>query len=371
MDVVGAFLHADIDEEVYLEPPDGMDIKNGFVLKVQKSLYDLKKSPKYWYEKLNSFILEEGFTRSQNDLCLFYKDNVYSLIYVDDILIFSPNQKHIDDLKLKFNKSFKMKDIGLVSKFLGMKITQTDENIAINQTDYIESLLKKFNVETCKSVPTPMDPKFTYSGELDPKYEHQCRSLVGALLYVSLCSRPDVTTAVSILTRYQHIANETLWIALKRILRYLRGTINLSLFFPGYQEHDGVQAFADADWAGDAVTRKSTSGYIIQLFGYTVLWQTRRQNSVSLSTAEAEYISLSEACSDVMWTLYILKDLGVPVQKPVTINEDNQGAIRMAADQTKRSKHIDVRYHFIRDKMEEKFIDLKYIDSSLVVHYLK
>ncbi|KAI5727868.1 hypothetical protein M8J77_007947 [Diaphorina citri] len=364
MDVVCAFLNGDIDETVYMQKPDGFQSDSNSVLRLNKSLYGLKKSPKYWNNKLNDFLLKQGYQRSAYDLCLYVKNGTYILVYVDDILLFSDDQIEIKWLKEHFNENFKMKDLGNISKFLGMNITQEKDKIIINQTEYIKLILKKFNMDQCKPVTVPIEPNFIYSGDYDSKYEAKCRSLIGALLYVSLCSRPDIMVSVSILARYQHIANECLWIALKRVLRYLQGTINLSLEFPGDNQAVDIEAYADADWAGDVATRKSTSGFVIKLFGCLILWQSRRQSSVSLSTAEAEYISASEACSELIWTLNIIDELGIQVTKPVTLHEDNQAAIKMAAGQSKRCKHIDIRYHFIRSKIEEKIIQLKYVDSN-------
>uniref|UniRef100_A0A8D8ZJ24 Copia protein n=1 Tax=Cacopsylla melanoneura TaxID=428564 RepID=A0A8D8ZJ24_9HEMI len=365
MDVVCAFLNGNIDEIVYMEKPNGFQSDTNTVLRLKKSLYGLKKSPKYWNVKLNDFLIEQGFKRSENDLCLYVKGSTYILIYVDDILLISKCENEINGLKDKFKNTFKMKDLGIVSKYLGMQIVRKGNTVKINQTDYIKSVLKKFNMDKCKPVSVPIDPNFTYSGEADPRYETMCRSLIGALLYVSLCSRPDIMVSVSILARNQHIANENLWIALKRVLRYLQGTVDLSLEFPVDKNPEiDLEAYADADWAGDTATRKSTSGYIIKLFGCLVLWQSRRQSSVSLSTAEAEYISASEACSDIIWTVYILNDLGIDVKKPITLHEDNQAAIKLTAGQSKRSKHIDIRFHFIRNKVEEGLIELKYVDSN-------
>ena len=152
-------------------------------------------------------------------------------------------------------------------------------------------------MDKCKPVRVPIDSNFKYSGEADPRFETKCRSLIGALLYISLCSRPDSMVPVNILARHQHIANENLWIALKRFLCYLQGTVDLSFEFPvDTRILINIEAYADADadWAGDTATRKSTSGYIIKLFGCLVLWQSRRQSSVSLSTAESEYIFASQ-----------------------------------------------------------------------------
>jgi Reverse transcriptase (RNA-dependent DNA polymerase). len=310
-------------------------------------------------------MINEGFKRSQNDLCLYIKDEMYVLIYVDDVLIFCNNEHRIMELKNKFQNTFKMKNLGIISKYLGMQITRDENSLKINQTQYIQNMLKKFNMSDCKSISTPIEPNYEHVGEHDPNYENLCRSALGALLYLSLCSRPDITVAVNVLSRFQTQANVNLWNALKRTLRYLKGTSELCLvFLKNKLECLTLECYADADWAGDKSTRRSTSGFIIQINGCTVLWQSRRQNSVSLSTAESEYVALSEACSDVVWVTNILNDMSLDFHKPINIFEDNQSAMKMVVSQSKRAKHIDIRYHFVREKAEENLIKLVYIDTN-------
>lgn len=363
MDVIGAFLHGDIDECVYMKVPEGLKCREGNMLKLQKSIYGLKKSPKYWNDKLNHFFIEEGFSRSQSDMCLYTKDGTYILVYVDDILIFSSSETDIVDVKSKLKKEFKMKDLNEVSKFLGMEIIQKQNQIVINQSQYMENLLKKYNMQDCKPVSTPIDPNYVHEGEADMKYESLCRSVIGGLLYLSLCSRPDISIAIGILSRHQHVSNEYLWKALKRVLRYIKGTLTSSLVFSKNEIVPVLEGFADADWAGDKETRKSTSGFLFKLYGCSVVWCTKRQASVSLSTAEAEYIALSEAIRELLWIVQILKDLNVNFEEPITIFEDNQAAIKMTVAHITRSKHIDIRYHFIREKVQENFVKIKYIES--------
>lgn len=364
MDVVGAFLHGEIKEEVFMNPPDGYEIKKNTTLKLCKSIYGLKKSPKYWNEKFNSFILNENFSRSKNDQCLYTKDGMYILLYVDDILIFCKDEDKIQMMKSKLHNNFKMKDLGPVSKFLGMQITQTDEEIVINQSQYIQSLLNRFNMADCKSVKCPIEPNYVHEGEKDPKYEYLCRSLIGGLLYLTLCSRPDITVAVNILSRYQNVANIQLWNSLKHILKYIKGTKNLSLIYRRNAKPMVMKCYADADWGSDKVTRRSTSGYTFQINGNTVVWKSKRQNSVALSTAEAEYVSLSEATSEIIWVNNVLLDLSIDIPKPIVLYEDNQSAIKIATAQASKAKHIDIRYHFVREKIEDNFVKLEYIESN-------
>lgn len=364
MDVVSAFLHGDINEEVFMEVPDGCNFDENSVLKLKKSIYGLRKSPKYWYEKLNNFIIQEKFIRSQHDLCLYSKDNLKILVYVDDILLFSDNDQDLTTFKVKLCNAFKMKDMGPVSKFVGIQIKQTEGKIILDQKDYLQNVLKSYNMEESKPVSTPIEPNFCHVGDADPKFEHLCRSVIGSLLYAALCTRPDIMIAVTILARYQNKANSQLWTALKRVLRYIQGTLDLCLVYNGTHNGPTLEGYADSDWAGDTETRRSTSGFIFKVYNCVVVWSSRRQNCVALSTAESEYVALSEAVSELVWLVQILKDIGIHVDQPTVIYEDNQSAIKIASGQTKKTKHIDIKYHFVREKVNEKLVKILYIDTQ-------
>lgn len=185
MDVKGAFLYGKMNEDVYLLPPEGIEVPKGRVLKLVKSLYGLKKSPKYWYEKFNSTITEYGFRRSENDYCLFIMKNMYLLLYVDDLLILGSSLQEIKNLKEFLSTQFKMKDMGCENlMYLGISINKQSGKILINQRKYLQSILKKFNMENCKGSNTPMDVniKLNEDSIIDMKYEMQCRSLIGSLM---------------------------------------------------------------------------------------------------------------------------------------------------------------------------------------------
>lgn len=375
MDVTGAFLYGDIDTDVYLKLPEGAYKGEKNVVKLNKALYGLKNSPKCWNNKFNSVISREGFIKSKNDSCLFKrcigKDKMYILLYVDDILFFSTNERHIVELKNILNKEFEMKDMGLVSNFLGINVKQNLETgiTELDQTSYLESILKKFNMENCKDMSSPMDVNLNTkilvneTVNKDKNVEKLCRQITGSLMYAASGTRPDLCFPISLLSRYQSTANNELLSALKRVLRYTKHTLNYKLVFKC--KDISLQGFCDADWAGDVLDRKSTSGYMFKLSDCLVLWCSKKQASVSLSSTESEYVSLSMAASDVSWLINLLSDFTCENICPVNIFCDNQSAIINAnSDIIKRLKHIDIRYHFVKDLVKENKICIKYVKTD-------
>lgn len=374
MDVKSAFLNGDINEEVYMQKPEGMDANDGRVLKLNKSLYGLKKSPRYWNDKFNIFMINQGFNRSKGDYCLYSKfengQKLYVILFVDDLIICGTEENQINALKMKLNENFKMKDLGNVSNYLGLHIVQKKEEgiIEIDQKAYLLSILQRFKMSDCKSISTPLDMNFKglKSKLIDKKWETPCRKLIGCLMYAVIGSRPDLCISVNILSRFQNKPNEELWKNLKRILRFIQGTIDLKLVYKRNSSAPILQGYVDADWAPEHSERKSTSGYVFKVFGATISWNSCKQQTVALSSTEAEYVALSVGISEACWIRNIIKDLHIPLQEATTILEDNQAAIRVAKnpENHRRLKHVDTKYHFIRDKITSGEIDVKYVCTS-------
>lgn len=376
MDVTGAFLYGNIDETVYLELPEGAYCGNRKIVKLNKSLYGLKKSPKYWNDKFNSVMLKQGFVRSQNDSCLYIKckgdARTYLLLYVDDVLLFGNNKTQICDLKSILNSEFKMKNLGLVTNFLGINVKQ-DLNRGItelNQKEYLETVLQKFEMQNCKDMCTPMDLNFNTKileeindTGVDKNIENKCRQIIGCLSYAVLGTRPDLCFALSILSRYQHNANNSLLMALKRVLRYVKYTINYKLVYNC--NNDMLIGYCDANWGGDLTDRRSTTGYCFMFANCLISWCSKKQASVSLSSTESEYIAISMAASEACWLINLLKDFNIVRVCPVTMFCDNQSAIMVAnTDSVKRLKHIDIRFHFIKELVRNGKLVLKYIKTE-------
>lgn len=366
MDVKGAFLYGDIEQTVYLKPPLGVQVDKNCVLKLNKSLYGLKSSPKCWYEKFYEVMKKFKFQRSVNDYCLYIKDDLYVLVYVDDLLILSNNMSKIDWIKNVLKSEFKMKDMGSRNlKYLGININQCEECLFIDQKDYLESVLLKFGMSDSKPVGTPMDVNLKFDDSdhvIDYSLEHKCRSCIGSLMYAVVGTRPDLCASVSYLSRYQSKPSEKLWQCLKRILRYVKGTINYKLKFVKSKASEPLVCYADSDFARDN-DRKSTSGCLLKVYSNPVVWRSKKQSTVALSTTEAEFIALCEATCVACWAKKLLAELNVDCKSTV-IYEDNLSTIKAFhnADQ-KRLKHIDVKYHFVKHKLETGDFIIKYVPT--------
>lgn len=368
MDVKSAFLYGNIEEEVFVEKPKGMK-KDGRVLKLQRSLYGLKKSPRYWNDKFNQFMVQEGFKRNQSDYCLYYKNDkkFYILLYVDDLILLCEDEQEIKIFKEALQEKFDMKDLGSNNlKYLGINITKKNDVIELDQEQYLDGLLKKYNMEGCKPIATPIEQGLVLEKEVttDKELIKRCRQLIGSLMYAMLGTRPDLCYALSYLSRFQCCATESLWKALKRILRYIKGTIGLKLI---YRKGVNVplEGYTDADWAGDQGDRKSTSGYIMKVFGNIVSWSCNKQQCISLSSTESEYVALGKGIAEGCWIRNLLGEIGVDC-KSFIIKIDNQSAIHVAKNPEchKRLKHIDIKYHFVRQKVENKIVCLEYVPSG-------
>lgn len=289
------------------------------------------------------------------------------VVYVDDLILVSENRAELENLKTALKKNFEMKDLGKVSRYLGINVNRTEGKLELDQKDYLQEILNKYNMENCKPVATPIEvgldiPKESANNE---ELTKRCRRLIGRLMYAMLGTRPDLCFAMSFLSRYQANANEELWKALKRVLRYIKGSLDLKLTYNAHEHRPVLIGYTDADWAGDKEDRKSTSGYLMQVFGCTVSWSSSKQQCVSLSTTESEYIALGRGVSEGCWIRILLQEIGIGCLK-VIIMVDNQSAICIAKNPEKHSrvKHIDIKYHFVRNKVCDKVLELKYIPTD-------
>ena len=314
------------------------------------------------------------------DHCVYVKrlENGFVILtlYVDDMLLIGNSKELINSVKGLLDAQFDMKDVGAANFILGMQITRDRQSckLWLGQKKYIEEVLKKFNMVDCKPVKTPMTLGAKLSTDQYPKSEEDAEemthvpytSAVGSLMYAMVCTRPDIAQAVGVLSRFMSNPGKEHWSAVKRVLRYLRGTSDLALCYGGMATGDelDVIGFVDADWGGDLDSRRSTSGYIFSLFDAAVSWMSKRQSTVALSSTEAEYMALTHAGKEAMWLRRLSLELGFKLEA-VKIGCDNQGAIYLAKNPAfhSQSKHIDVQYHFIRQKVEEKLVLLDKVDT--------
>jgi hypothetical protein len=340
MDVKSAFLNGPIKEEVYVEQPPGFEYSEypNHVYKLSKALYGLKQVPRAWYECLRDFLIANGFKVGKADPTLFTKTIASGLfvcqIYVDDIIFGSTCKSTCEEFSRIMVQKFEMSMMGELKYFLGFQVKQLQEGTFISQTKYIQDILTKFGMKDAKPIKTPMGTNGHLDLDTGGKSVDQnvYRSMIGSLLY--LCaSRPDIMLFVCMCARF-HLR------AVKRILRYLVHTPKFGLWYPKGSSFD-LLGYSDADWAGCKIDRKSTSETYQFLGRSLVSWASKKQNSVALSTAEAEYIVAGHCCTQLVWMRQTLRDYGYKFSK-VPLLCDNESTIRMADNPVEhsRTKHI-------------------------------
>ena len=371
MDVKSAFLNGFNEEEVFVKQPPGFEDINfpEHVFKLKKALYGLKQAPRAWYDRLSSFLITNGFMRGKVDTTLFRKDLAKDFIivqiYVDDIIFGATNELLCKDFSNLMQSEFEMSMMGELKFFLGLQVKQTKEGIYIHQQKYTKELLKKFKMNDAKPMKTPMHASESLNKDESGKPVDQTiyRGMIGSLLYLT-SSRPDIMHSVCLCARFQSDPRESHLKAVKRIFRYLVGSTNLSLFYKKNQDFRLV-GYCDADYAGDRVERKSTSGGCHFLGSSLISWASKKQNSIALSTAEAEYMSAASCCSQLLWVKYQLEDYS-SFEQNIPVFCDNTSAINLTKNpiQHSKAKHIEIRYHFIRDYVQKGVFDVKFVNTD-------
>jgi len=379
MDVKTAFLHGDLEEELYMLQPEGFAEpgKEDMVCRLKKSLYGLKQAPRQWYRKFDKFMSNNGYSRCEADHCCYLKhfDDSYIilLLYVDDMLIAGSGMDEIKHLKGLLSTEFDMKDLGPAKQILGMRIDRdrSARTLKLSQSKYIERVLERFNMKDAKAVSTPLASHFRLSKDLAPKSEEErmlmegvpYASAVGSLMYAMVSTRPDIAHAVGVVSRFMSNPGKQHWEAVKWILRYLKGTSDLSLCFGGREI--SLHGYVDSDMAGDIDGRRSTTGYVFTLGSAAVSWISRLQKTVALSTTEAEYVAITEASKEMIWLQSFMKELGKG-QENGKLHSDSMSVIHLAKNAAfhSRTKHIQLRYHFIRSLLEDGALTLEKIHTS-------
>ncbi|KAA0033083.1 copia protein [Cucumis melo var. makuwa] len=373
MDVKSAFLNGYLEEEVYLEQPPGYSVKGqeDKVLKLKKALYGLKQAPRMWNSRINKYFLDNGYLRCPYEHSLYIKVNGHGdilvvCLYVDDLIFTGNCASMFEDLKKAMTQEFEMTDIGLMSYYLGIEVKQSEEGIFISQERYTRDILEKFNMMNSKSVATPIETgtklsKHEEGDDVDPSY---FKSLVGSLRYLT-CTRPDILFSVGLVSRFMESPTTTHLKVAKRILRYLRGTLDYGLFYSSSKEFK-LEGYCDSDWAGDTNDRKSTSGYVFFIGNTAFTWSSKKQPIVTLSTCEAEYIAAASCVCHAVWLRNLLKTVGILQEDPTVIHIDNKSTIALAKNPVfhDRSKHIDTRFHFIRDCISRKEVQVEYVKTE-------
>ncbi|KAI3678839.1 hypothetical protein L6452_38143 [Arctium lappa] len=365
MDVKSAFLYGSIEEEVYVCQPPGFENPSypDRVYKLKKALYGLHQAPRAWYDTLSSYLLENGFERGVIDKTQFIKrkkkDILLVQIYVDDNIFGSTRESMCREFEELMHQRFKMSSMGELTFFLGLQVQQKSDGIFISQSKYVQDILTKFGFSDSNPASTPMEThkQITTNLEGEDMDVHHYRSMIGSLMYLT-ASRPDIMFPVYVCARFEVRPKQSHYQAVKRIFRYLKGQPRLGLWYPHDSSFD-LLAYSDSDLGGANLDRKSTSGGCQLLGARLVSWQCKKQTTVSTSTTEAEYIAAASCCSQVLWIQNQMLDYGVTfLHTPIFI--DNSSAISIVNNPVKHSKtkHIEIRYHFIRDCNEKKLIQV-------------
>jgi transposase InsO family protein len=376
MDVKTAFLYGMIDADVYIElPPNLQDKFPGKVCKLKRALYGLKQAPKIWYDTLCAELRKLGFENINEDYSIFVQKETGVIIgiYVDDLLVIGKDRRAVDNVKKELQQRFQMTDLGPASFYLGIKLTRRwskwGNQLCLSQRAYVNKILNDFNLTDANPVSTPMEDKpllpsdSSYQASLELRKWYQ--SAVGSLMYLMLCTRPDIAYAVSQLSRFSANPTEKHRTAVKHVFRYLKGTIDYGLVFDSSKRDRGLLGYTDANWARDH-DRRSTGGYAFMLFGTIITWSSKRQATVALSSCEAEYIAETEAAKEAIWLRRLLGNFGYSGPLAVKILGDNRGALALAKNPEfhSRTKHIDIRYHFVRQKVEEGLVELEWTGTA-------
>ena len=338
MDVVSAFLNGELREEIFMQQPPGyvQSGKEELVCKLKKSIYGLKQSPRCWNEKFCEHMRSLGFKGSGADHCIFISENERKkleiiAVYVDDLILIAETLEEIKHMKSCLSETFKIKDMGEIRYCLGVNFELVKNGINLSQKQYLLRLLEKYGLSEANTVSTPMDPNVKlvkddkYSKSVDPILY---QSMVGSLLHAARATCPDIAHAVSIVSKFNAEPSQAHLTAVKRIFRYLKGTLDVTLQYKSIGEKP--LGYSDANWAGDLDDRHSTTGNAFVMSGGAVSWLSHKQATVALSTAEAEYIALGSAVQEEMWLHQLLSDLRCDMKMPMEILEDNQEAIAMA-----------------------------------------
>jgi len=377
MDVVTAFLNGELNEEIYMQQPPGyiQSGKERLVCKLKKSLYGLKQSPRCWNATFREYLNSVGFKESSADPCVFIRKGKYLSIiavYVDDLILITETPDEMYNIKSALASRFKMKDMGQLHYCLGVNIVVEGSKIKLSQKQYIQMLLMKYRMIDANPVSTPIDQNVKLvkdDGHSKPVNSVHYQSMVGSLLYAAMATRPDIAHAVSVVSKFSASPTTAHMTAVKRILVYLKGTLNLSLQYSAGDIQSKLTGYSDADFANDE-TRHSTTGNVFIMSNGAISWLSKKQTTVALSTTEAEYVALSSAAQEAVCLRSLLNDLHVDISKPTLIYEDNQSAIAVAMSQNtvqKRRKHIDVRHHFIQEAIQNGTICVQYCPTDYMV----
>ena len=317
------------------------------------------------------------YEQNEADPCIYFKSEIVEKkiimiieVYVDDSILLSNELKPLIGEKEHLSDRFEMDDRGEIHYILGMSVKRdrVHRTLTIDQRCYLQDVLVRFGMENSKPVSTPVDhdAKFvSIPKDEEPIDVALYQAVIGSLNYAAICTRPDLSTAVGIFSRFMQRPGKEHWVGIKRVLRYVKNTLNHGLVFR-HSDNFKLEAFSDSDWAGCVETRKSTSGNMCRLGDCTISWRSKKQPIVALSSTEAEYIALCAATQEVVWLRRLLHGVNQKQHDPTSVFEDNQGAMSLSKNPKNhaRTKHIDVKYHYVRQSVENEVIDVLYLPTA-------
>ena len=373
MDVKTAFLNEDLNEEIYMEQPEGFSAprQEMKVCRLVKSLYGLKQAPKQWHEKFVNVMLSHGFKINECDKCVYVKDDEHGYVivclYVDDMLIVGSDDKMITSTKNMLNSRFDMKDMGLADVILGIKIKRTSDGLVLSQSHYVDNILGKFDKDNSGIARTPVDVTLYFSknkGESVAQVEYSRG--IGSLMYLMSCTRPDIAYAVNKLSRYMSNPGALHWQGIMRVLKYLRFTRDYGLHYTRYPAV--LEGYSDANWISNDKDSKSHSGYVFTLGGAAVSWKSSKQTFIARSTMESEFIALDKCGEEAEWLRHFVEDIPrwpKPVP-PICIHCDSQSTIGRAQNSmyNGKSRYIRRRHNTIKQKLSTGVISIDYVKSK-------
>jgi transposase InsO family protein len=374
LDIKTAFLYGTIDEEIYVTQPEGR-IKKGqehLVCRLNKSLYGLKQAPRIWNEHIHQFFVNNGLQQTKADPCVFtWRDAHHMLIvciWVDDILIFTNCPSKRTSLVNNLQKRYQTTDLGDLNYIVGLEVHRDrgTQSISLCQLQYLESKIEAFGQTAAQPISIPLSPGVCFdSVALNIPSKAPYREAVGGLMYAMTSTRPDIAFATSFMSQYFDSYGSAHWNAAKRIFQYLNATKDLQLQYCGRNKSVDLEVYVDADFANCPDDRKSRSGYVILMAGAAISWYSKKQQTIALSTAEAEYVAATSAVQEVLWLRSLLGELGFPQTSPTTVFEDNQACIAITTNPitNSRTKHIDIKYHWLREKVLSRDVAFQYCPS--------
>ena len=371
MDVHNAFLHGDLEEEVYMKMPPGFSTQQpGKVCRLRKSLYGLRQAPRCWFSKLTTALKRYGFLQSQSDYSLFTlnRDKIHLsiLVYVDDLVLAGNNGVAIQKFKDYLCHCFHMKDLGTLKYFLGVEVARNQEGIFLCQRKYALDIISEAGLLGAKPSGFPIEQNHHLALAENALLvdSEKYRRLVGRLIYLTL-TRPELSYSVHILAQFMHQPREAHWEAALRVVRYLKGSPGQGILLRADSDLR-LYAYCDSDWGSCPLTRRSLTGYFVMLGTSPISWKTKKQHTVSRSSAEAEYRSMATTVCELKWLKGLLLSLGVVHSHPMLLYCDSQAALHISANPVfhERTKHIEIDCHFIRDEIQHGYVQTAYVRSS-------